>query len=134
MNSRQLVIFLVLFVISVKATSQESSSFTQFYMNPYAVNSSYAGTDGRSALFLTYRKQWSGIDGAPTIMNLSYHTPVKGNVNFGINANSDERGILQTNSLLMSLGYTLNVAKDQYIRFGVSAGGSMNNLDVAQRK
>jgi type IX secretion system PorP/SprF family membrane protein len=132
MNSRGLVTILCLVAVLGKALAQESSSFTQFYMNPYAVNSSYAGTDGRSALFLTYRKQWTGIDGAPTIMNLSYHTPVMGNVNFGMNANSDTRGILSTNSLLFSLGYTLNVSKDQYVRFGVSAGGSMNNLDIDQ--
>jgi type IX secretion system PorP/SprF family membrane protein len=132
MKHKKLVVFLTLFIVSLKVISQDFSSFTQFYMNPYAVNPSYAGTDGRSALFLTYRKQWAGIDDAPTLMNLSYHTPFKSNANFGLNINSDTRGVLATNSVMMTVGYTLPIAKDQYIRFGVSGGVSMNSLDLGK--
>lgn len=129
MARRALTIFLLITVLT-PAFTQESSNFTQFYMNPYRINPSYAGIEGRSGLFLTYRKQWVGIEGAPTISNLSYHTAMKSNLNFGINVNSDVVGIINTTAFAITLGYTLPLAKDQYLRFGISGGLSMNQLDL----
>ena len=128
MARRALTIFLLISVLT-PAFTQESSNFTQFYMNPYRINPSYAGIEGRSGLFLTYRKQWVGIDGAPTISNLSFHSALKSNVNIGLNVNSDAVGILNTTALSFTLGYTLPLSSNQYIRFGISGGMAMNQLD-----
>ena len=71
--------FIFLFFSYSLVSAQESATFTQFYMNPYRINPAYAGIDGQGAMFLTYRKQWAGIEGAPTIMNFSYHNTSKAN-------------------------------------------------------
>ena len=123
--------FIFLFFSYSLVSAQESANFTQFYMNPYRINPSYAGIEGKAAMFLTYRKQWAGFDGgSPSIMNFSFHNTSKSNANFGLNINNDAIGIKKSTSLMITLGYTLPVSKDQYVRFGISGGLSMNTFDI----
>ncbi len=112
--------------------SQDITNQTQFFFNPYTLNSSYAGTEGRPAFFLGYRKQWSGFNGAPTISNFSVHSSTKGKLNYGFNFNSDKRGIVSTSSAMVTVGYTLALDEFTSIRFGLSGGIGFNGVDVAQ--
>lgn len=110
---------------------QDISNFTQFFINPYTLNPSYAGVEGRLALFAGYRKQWTSIDGAPTISNFSLHTPLSKNVNFGFNAASDKRGIVQTSSAMATVGYVAALDQVTSIRFGLSVGYGFNSVDLS---
>jgi len=110
--------------------SQDLSNFTQFFFNPYTINPSFAGTEGRGAVFLAYRKQWSGIEGGPTIANLSYHAPIKSGLSWGMNMANDQRGLLSNSGLLFSAAYSITLDESKYIRFGLSAGGSWNTIDL----
>lgn len=109
--------------------AQDVTNFTQFFINPYSINPSYAGIEGRSALSLAYRKQWSGIEGAPSIANLSFHTPTMLGINYGLNFVNDSRGILSTSAAAVTVGYTLTLDKHKFIRFGLSGGVSFNKID-----
>ncbi len=124
---------LALFVcLMLPGVSQDITNQTQFFFNPYTLNPSYAGTEGRPALFLSYRKQWSGIDGAPTISNFSFHNTSKNKLNYGVNFNSDKRGIVSTSSALVTIGYTIALDEFTWLRFGLSAGMGFNGVDVAK--
>ena len=118
--------------LMLPAVSQDITNQTQFFFNPYTLNPSYAGTEGRPALFLSYRKQWSGIDGAPTISNFSFHNTSKNKLNYGVNFNSDKRGILNTSSALVTIGYTISLDEFTWLRFGMSGGIGFNGVDVAK--
>lgn len=109
---------------------QESTNFTQFYFNPSLLNPSFTGIDGQSAAFLSYRKQWVGIEGAPTIGHFSYQSPSPGRLAFGLNINQDKRGPVGTSSVLVSTGYNIPVNKDVYMRFGISFGAGFFKTDV----
>ena len=126
-------LFSVVFLFFAVATSsaQNLTNFTQFYVNPYSFNASYAGTEGKTGLYLAYRKQWANQDfeGAPVISNMSFHSAVYRNVNFGINFNNDKRGPLSTSAALMTWGYTLYFDDDSFLRFGLSAGAAYNGLN-----
>ena len=76
---------LLLLFFELPAFAQEITNQTQFFFNSYALNPSYAGTEGRPAFFLSYRKQWNGVSGAPTISNFSFHNTSKGKLNYGLN-------------------------------------------------
>ena len=124
---------LALFVcLILPGVSQDITNQTQFFFNPYTLNPSYAGTEGRPALFLSYRKQWSGIDGAPTISNFSFHNTSKNKLNYGVNFNSDKRGIVNTSSALITIGYTIALDEFTWLRFGLSGGMGFNGVDVAK--
>ncbi len=126
--------YLILFFISLLhylASAQDTGNFTQFFFNPYSLNPSFAGIDGRGALFLSYRKQWSGIQGGPSIANVSFHTPLKSSgLSFGINAANDQRGILSKSGMLMTMAYSISLGEHNYLRFGLSGGGSWNTIDL----
>src|SRR6187551_2934553 len=76
--------------------AQDITNFTQFFINPYSINPSYAGIEGRPALSLAYRRQWSSIEGGPSIANLSLHMPSTLGINYGLNFTNESKGILKT--------------------------------------
>ncbi len=110
--------------------AQEQSNFTQFFLNPYLINPSYAGFDGQPSVSLFYRKQWMNIDGAPTITNLSLQAPVNSRLSMGMNVGNDAQGFFNNSSVLFSLGYHVQVNETAFVRFGLSAGGSWNTVDM----
>lgn len=123
--------FIALILLSTNLLqAQDISNFTQFFFNPYTINPSFAGTEGRGAVFLAYRKQWSGIEGGPTIANLSYHAPIKSGLSWGMNVANDQRGLLSNSGLLFTAAYSISLDDSKYIRFGLSAGGSWNTVDL----
>ena len=121
-----------LFFASSIGFAQEIANFTQFFNNPYALNPSFAGVEGRMGLYLTYRQQWVDFDGAPTIANVSFHSALTRGLGFGINLNNDRRGVLNTSSALLSLSYTARLNRDVFLRFGASGGLASNGLDLDQ--
>ncbi len=125
--------YLILFFLASFSNltfAQDTGNFTQFFFNPYSLNPSFAGIDGSSALFLAYRKQWSGIEGSPTIANFSYHAPLKSRLSMGVNVANDKRGILSNSGLLITVAYSVPLGEEKYIRFGISGGGSWNTVDL----
>jgi type IX secretion system PorP/SprF family membrane protein len=126
----RLLIFILTSLSSTCSFAQDITNFTQFFINPYSINPSYAGIEGRSALSLVYRKQWAGIEGAPSIANLSFHTPTAFGLNYGLNFTNDTKGILSTSAASLTFGYTLTLDPHKFIRFGVSGGVAYNALDL----
>ena len=125
-------LLVLLFVtISVAAIGQDISNFTQFFINPYTLNPSYAGVEGRPAFFVGYRKQWSGIEGGPTIGNFSMHTPLSKKLNLGFSLTSDKRGIVNTSAFMATIGYTATIDNLTFFRFGLSAGYGHNSVDLS---
>ncbi len=122
--------FLILFSAS-RLSAQIETSFTQFFVNPYHFNPSYAGIEGRPTLFLYYRQQWAGIEGAPATANLSFHTPLKLGLNFGLDVFHDNRGVIGTNSGLVTLGYVVPFSRITFLRFGISGGMGFRNFDLS---
>lgn len=112
--------------------AQDVTNFTQFFVNPYIINASYAGIDGKPSVALGYRKQWADIEGGPTIMNFSFHTPLTKSLSFGLSATQDTRGLLSTSGALLTVGYSLKVADESFFRFGISGGAASNKVDIAK--
>ncbi len=123
-----ILFFLALFINLTYA--QDTGNFTQFFFNPYSINPSFAGIDGRGAIFLAYRKQWAGIEGAPTVSNFSFHAPLNSGVSIGIGATNDKRGIVSNSGLLFTMAYSVSLGESKYIRFGLSGGGAWNTIDL----
>lgn len=126
----KLLLIVVLFLPVIFSNGQDAANFTQFFINPYSINPSYAGIEGKSALFLAYRRQWSSIEAAPAFANLSFHAPLKLGLNAGFSINNHTRGVLSNTALMLSLAYALKWDSHKFIRFGISAGGTWNKIDL----
>ena len=92
------ILFLWLVCAQISAFAQQLPLQSQFFLNPYAYNPAFVGSNGYTEVFLTHRRQWMGIDGAPVTSRISVHLPTKSKLVYGINLYSDKRGILSTTS------------------------------------
>ncbi len=109
---------------------QQTPIYSQFFQNPYVYNPAFAGKDGRSVAFITYRKQWIGIEGAPETSTLSFHTPMKRNIAVGGMVYYDKRSLLKSTSVGLSFTYKAHLSEDQHMSFGLLGGVSMNNIQL----
>jgi type IX secretion system PorP/SprF family membrane protein len=132
MNVIKVLFILILLSTGHNSIAQNNANFTQFFVNPYTINPSFAGADGQRVLSLAYRKQWLGINESPSAVNLSFHTPAKSGLNIGFLINNETRGLLSHTGLQGSLAYELDFGDHRYIRFGLSTGAAMNNIDLAK--
>jgi type IX secretion system PorP/SprF family membrane protein len=128
MKNVWLIAFFVFIHKSVWA--QEVPVFSQFARNPYLYNPAFAGTEHLPIAYLTHRRQWIGIEGAPVTSVLTFHTPLKfrDRMGVGIKISNDSRGLLSTTSALVGLSYCLTLSEHQRLRFGLSAGVSNTQL------
>ena len=56
------------------AECQQMPMYSQYIMNGFLVNPSFAGRDGYTSLNLTVREQWAGLAQAPSTYALSFQT------------------------------------------------------------
>ena len=112
--------------------AQEAPLYNQYFTNPYLYNPAFAGTDGYPVLFLTHRRQWAGIEGAPTLYSLSIHSPVSKTIALGAHVRTESRGILRSSLALASVAYVANFGDKHFLRMGLSAGVSHHTADFSQ--
>ncbi|MEO8771464.1 MAG: type IX secretion system membrane protein PorP/SprF [Ferruginibacter sp.] len=62
--------------ISILALGQAKPSYTQYILNNYILNPAVAGIENYTDIKLSYRNQWTGINGAPTTAYFSIHGPI----------------------------------------------------------
>jgi type IX secretion system PorP/SprF family membrane protein len=129
----QIIFVTALISISLfKANAQEPRVYSQFFMNPFIYNPSYAGVEGHSVIFLMYRQQWSAISGGPTIGHVSFHTPLKNGIGVGGSIFNESQGIIENVGIKGAASYLVNIDKTHYIRFGMSLGVGTSSLNFDQ--
>jgi len=127
---RAFTVIVVCVHLTFAVRGQESAHFSQFFFNPSSLNPSLTGIDGQSAAFLSYRKQWVGIEGSPVIGQFSIQAPSPDRVAIGLNFNQDNRGVIGTSSVLLSTAYNIPVNKEVFFRFGFSLGAGFFKTDL----
>jgi len=96
------------------------------------VNPAYAGVRGTPSLTALYRKQWVGIDGAPTTFTFSADAPIRNQkMALGVNLVQDKIGI--SNNLMLNLIYAYHIrfANDGKLSLGLQAGINQFKADYS---
>ena len=73
---RGLLSALVIFFICGISEAQQVPMYSQYIMNGFLVNPSFAGRDGYTSVNLTVREQWVGMAQAPSTYALSFQTRI----------------------------------------------------------
>lgn len=120
--------FLCLIHFGVSA-QQLPKVYNQFFMNPYIYNPAYAGVEGHSVVFVTYKNQWAGINGSPTLYNANFHVPLKGGLALGAMAYSEQAGPYDQSGGKITGGYLISIDREHFLRFGMSLGAGTNMLN-----
>ena len=126
------VFFLFALLLCFQPTqAQNPPVFSHFYANPFQFNPSFIANNGYAEANSFYRKQWMGIENAPTTGALNIQAPVGRNVSIGFTAYSEKVILLSTTSALATFGYRLRFAHDHHVNFGLSAGLGFNSFNFA---
>ena len=111
-------------------SAQQPQVYNQFFMNPYIYNPAYAGVEGHATFFLTYRDQWTNIESAPTLSDISFHVPLKGGIALGASAFNITQGLLGTSAAKITGSYLVNIDRTHFLRFGMSFGMGINSVNL----
>ncbi|MFT7589108.1 MAG: type IX secretion system PorP/SprF family membrane protein [Limisphaerales bacterium] len=116
------LVFLLFTLVKSELSAQQDYQFTQFNFNKLALNPAYAGTDNLISLTGVYRKQWTGIDGAPQSISFSGHAPVfHERVGFGVLIYDDRIGVDHQVGLFTTYSYKVPLG-GSVLSFGLQAG------------
>ncbi|MEM1337626.1 MAG: type IX secretion system membrane protein PorP/SprF [Bacteroidota bacterium] len=123
MKTIQKLLIAIVALQAVPMTGQQLPQFTQYMFNTISVNPAYAGSREVINVTALHRNQWAGLDGNPTTSTLSFHTPLNNErVGLGLSYISDQLGFEDTNYIYGDFSYTVPVAEQTQLSFGLKAG------------
>jgi type IX secretion system PorP/SprF family membrane protein len=103
--------------------------YSQYLQNGYMINPAYAGTRGSLSAFISYRRQWMGIQGSPQLQSFSLHTPLKSDkIGLGLMAQFMSYGHTKSTSIYASYAYHIKL-KNGKLSFGLKGGFDRSNTD-----
>lgn len=109
-------------MVSVLALGQHNSVYSQYMFNGLLINPAYAGSQEALNVTGLYRTQWVGLDGSPTTITFSAHTPLRNKkINLGLIAMQDQFGISQHSKASLVYAYRFRLFKGSF-SLGISAG------------
>jgi type IX secretion system PorP/SprF family membrane protein len=151
MKRLKIITVIGLLAIMPSVTGQQFPMYSQYIMNGFLLNPSYAGSDYYTTFGLTVREQWLGIPDAPStyaaafqtrILNNSYITkattvrkkidrPTKGGrVGLGGYLFSDHNGIMHRTGFQFAYAYHLPIEEEKQLSFGLSLSAYQYFVDI----
>lgn len=130
MKKLSILILLALVMSAGSLFAQQDPQYTQYMYNMNVVNPAYAGSKESLSITGLYRKQWSGLSGAPETFTLSAHSPVGEKVGLGLSAVKDELGPVKETNVYADFSYTLDLSQSLKLALGVKAGASFHEVGL----
>lgn len=124
-----LLLITCLFVTGI-SSAQQDPQYTQYMYNMNVVNPAYAGSKETLSITALYRKQWSGLEGAPETMTLSAHSPMGDKVGLGLSAIRDQLGPVKETNVYADFSYTLQVSESLRLALGIKAGATFHDVGL----
>ena len=151
MKPLKIIAVIGLLAVMPVLSAQQFPLYSQYMMNGFLLNPSYAGSDYYTTFGLTVREQWLSLPDAPStyaaafqtrILNDSYITkstavrkkidrPTKGGrVGVGGYLFSDHNGIMHRTGLQLAYAYHLSLGIEQQLSFGLSLSAYQYFVDI----
>jgi type IX secretion system PorP/SprF family membrane protein len=114
------------------ARAQQDPMYSQYMFNMLSVNPAFAGSRETLTATALYRKQWVGIDGAPTTVTFSADGPIRNQrMALGINIVSDRIGISKTTMINASYAYRVMLVNGGVLSLGLQGGINQYRADYS---
>ena len=111
---------LLLSLFAAKLSAQQDAQFIQYLFNKLYFNPAYAGNKCMFCATANYRKQWLGLNGAPTTANLTAHgTVLNDKLGLGLAIANDQIGLTQLWNVEGSYAYRIQMPKDAALSIGL---------------
>lgn len=117
-------------LLAFQMHGQQDPQYTQYMYNMNIINPAYAGSRENLSFGLLYRKQWTGIEGAPETATFFGHSPIGNNLGLGISAISDQIGPVKETNVYADISYTLELGGEHRLAFGLKAGATFHDINL----
>jgi len=109
--------------------AQQMPVSENYYMDKYALSSSYAGHFNRGSFFTSFRSDWTGISGGPKTLRVSYSDMLMTNAGWGGKIIYDKAGIFDQLYVMTTYSYSLRIVDEHKILLALSAGIYHNKIN-----
>lgn len=129
---KKILIILTLLIAGLNLNAQQVPLSENYFMDKYSLSPSYAGNFNPKYMIMGYRSDWTGIDGGPKTVRISYNDvfPFMENAGYGGKIVYDKAGIFSQLYIMGSYSYNLQINQDHHVMFGLSAGVYKNRLNL----
>jgi len=122
LNFRKGLLLLLSLATCFVSNAQFDPNFTQYMFNEAIINPGYVGSRECLSGTMLYRQQWVGLDGAPTTLTGSIHSPIMGGkLGAGINFVNEKIGVSQRTAVSANGAYRLALS-NATLSFGLQLG------------
>ena len=120
---KKIVKSLIFLLIPLSLAGQLSPVTNQYILNPLTINPSYAGNRGGLSVAAFYRKQWTGITGAPQTISLEVDAPVlSSKLGLGLTVVNDKIGVTKSTQFMTDYSFKINIGDEGHLSLGLGAG------------
>lgn len=131
------ILGLLVIIFFSNMNAQETLPVYSDYLsdNVFLIHPAAAGVGDTGKIRLTARNQWSGVEDAPELQTLSFHTRVGDNTGLGFVIFNDKNGYHSQQGFQGTFAYHLNVGRLgelNQLSFGLSFMAVNNSVDESQ--
>lgn len=113
--------------------AQQQIMFTQYMFNGLAINPAYAGSHESVSATALVRKQWTGLDGAPSTQTFSVHSPIRNQkMSLGLLMLHDKIGVTDQTGIYGSYAYRISFSEKAKLALGLQAGVAFYNAQFSK--
>ena len=137
MKNMRNILAIILFILVAKiGMAQQEPMFSLYHQNLFLINPANTGDQDYLQTFFDTRKQWSGIEGAPTTSAFGIHDAFSDKVGLGLLISSDKSGLIDRLSGSLNYSYKLRISKTKKhsISFGLGLGFLENKIDFTDAR
>ena len=117
-------------LFSSTVNAQQAAQYSLFNFNIHNFNPAYAGLDNSVSATGVFRRQWSGLEGAPLTQSVNVHSPVRFlRSGFGLKLENDALGAEKNITAEVSYAYQTQISKGNWISVGLSGGILQKSID-----
>ena len=134
MSLKRHIVFALLAVMLTLSSSMQAQQLPlsdQYLVNRFALSPAYAGHTQNFEAFLSMRKNWTGVDGAPVTRLLSLQLPITNRMGLGGYFVSDQVGIFSTLTAQVAYAYHLPLGGTSSLSFGLNVGAMESRINIA---
>lgn len=131
---KTLYILIFLYFCFLESVGQQLPIYRQYFFNPAVMNPAYNGIDNYTELNLFYRQQWLGVQDAPRSYGFNFQYPTRKRLFFAMDFYGEDVVAVNTSSLTVSFGYSIPLSANQSLRFALSGGVGLNQLNLNENE
>jgi type IX secretion system PorP/SprF family membrane protein len=119
---KKIIKSIILLLIPVSMAGQLAPVTSQYVLNPLSINPGFAGNRGALNIAAFYRRQWTGIPGAPETITLAADAPfLDSKLGLGFIITNDKIGVTKETHLMTNYSYKIGMNKGE-LSLGLGAG------------